>query len=574
MSEPVYRSRPGADAMRPASAEQAEQIAPGLWCSPGLSNSYLLTTAEGRVIVNTGMGFEGPVHRANFDAVDSSPVRYIIFTQGHVDHVGGLDSVRDPDTTVVAQANWTMWRDDNDRLIPYRASRSAFAFKDTLASGIQAIQRRLGTTRLAGQSVPVVDLDFEDTLTLEVGGRRMELISVPGGETTDSLVVWLPDERICLCGNTFGPLFGHIPNLVTMRGDRYRDALTAIASVERVRALQPDLLVTGHFEPIAGADRIDAELTRLRDAIAYVHDQTVDRDERRQRRPHLDARDRPARGIRSGPRLWQGRPGTCGRSGRTTRAGSTTARPPSCTRSDSTPSPPTWSSWPAPTRSWIAPGHTWPPTVHCTPSTSPSLFPPGIRGRATCCGKPTRNSWPQHELLGKCLAAQPDSEEFMTQFALRPEDFYHTGIIVPDLDAAMARLSALAGYRWITPLSYTLPFRTTSGTQEVTSTFVYSVQAPHIELIKEVPGTAWTAAPGNAIHHLGYLTDDLAESAKCWKTTASPSKRPPTPRGLVKPGLALFAYYVDACGTRIEIVDRALFPDFPAFLQAAAGPEA
>jgi glyoxylase-like metal-dependent hydrolase (beta-lactamase superfamily II) len=273
--EPVYRSRPGADAMRPAAAERAEQIAPGLWCSPGLSNAYLLTTGDGRVIVNTGMGFEGPVHRANFDAVDSSPVRYIIFTQGHVDHVGGLDSVRDPDTTIVAQANWTAWRDDNERLIPYRASRSAFAFKDTLATGIQAIQRRLGTKHLPGQSVPAVDLDFEDTLTLEVGGRRIELISVPGGETTDSLAVWLPEERICLCGNTFGPVFGHIPNLVTIRGDRYRDALTAIASVERVRDLQPELLVTGHFGPIAGADLINAELTRLRNAIQYIHDQTV-----------------------------------------------------------------------------------------------------------------------------------------------------------------------------------------------------------------------------------------------------------------------------------------------------------
>jgi alkyl sulfatase BDS1-like metallo-beta-lactamase superfamily hydrolase len=121
----------------------------------------------------------------------------------------------------------------------------------------------------------VVDLDFEDTLTLEVGGRRMELISVPGGETTDSLVVWLPEERICLCGNTFGPVFGHIPNLVTIRGDRYRDALTAIASVERVRDLQAELLVTGHFEPIAGQKRIDVELTRLRNAIQYIHDETV-----------------------------------------------------------------------------------------------------------------------------------------------------------------------------------------------------------------------------------------------------------------------------------------------------------
>ncbi|GAB7146456.1 alkyl/aryl-sulfatase [Mycobacterium riyadhense] len=273
--EPVYLSRPGADAMRPACAEQAERIAPGLWCSPGLSNAYLLTTAQGRVIINTGMGFEGPVHRANFDAVDSAPVRYIIFTQGHVDHVGGLDSMRDPDTIVVAQANWTLWRDDNERLIPYRASRSAFAFTDTLAAGIQAIQRRLGTTQLAGQSVPTVDLDFEDTLTLDIGGRRLQLISVPGGETTDSLVVWLPDERICLCGNTFGPLFGHIPNLVTIRGDRYRDALTAIESVERVRELQPELLVTGHFAPIVGADRINAELTRLRNAIQHIHDQTV-----------------------------------------------------------------------------------------------------------------------------------------------------------------------------------------------------------------------------------------------------------------------------------------------------------
>jgi alkyl sulfatase BDS1-like metallo-beta-lactamase superfamily hydrolase len=101
------------------------------------------------------------------------------------------------------------------------------------------------------------------------------LIAVPGGETSDSLVIWLPNERICLCGNTFGPLFGHIPNLVTIRGDRYRDALTTIASIERVRALQPELLVTGHFDPIAGADRINSELTRLRDAVQYVHDQTV-----------------------------------------------------------------------------------------------------------------------------------------------------------------------------------------------------------------------------------------------------------------------------------------------------------
>ena len=87
------------------------------------------------------MGFESQVHRANFDAVDSSPIRYIIVTQGHYDHVGGLDTMRDAGTQVIAQANWRQWRDDNDRLVAYRAGNSAFAFSDKLAEGIAAIQQ-------------------------------------------------------------------------------------------------------------------------------------------------------------------------------------------------------------------------------------------------------------------------------------------------------------------------------------------------------------------------------------------------------------------------------------------------
>lgn len=274
VTEPIWRSRPGADAMAPAAAEQAIEVAPGIWCSPGLTNSYLLTTSDGRVVVNTGMGFESPVHRANFDAVDSSPVRYIVITQGHYDHVGGIETLRDTGTQVVAQANWRSWRDDNERLMSYRVARSAFAFSSRLADGIAAIQRRFGT-KLPAQSTVTADIEVDDRLSLQVGDRTLELIATPGGETTDSMVVWLPQERVCLCSNTFGPVFGHIPNLVTIRGDRYRDALTVIDTIERVRALRPEILLTGHFDPIVGADLIDAELARLRDAVQFVHDQTV-----------------------------------------------------------------------------------------------------------------------------------------------------------------------------------------------------------------------------------------------------------------------------------------------------------
>ena len=103
---------------------------------------------------------------------------------------------------------------------------------------------------------------------------------------------------------------------------------------------------------------------------------------------------------------------------------------------------------------------------------------------------------------------QPVNGATMT-FPLRPEDFYHTGIVVPDLAAAAQRLSTMAGYTWTKPMKGPVPIRTVSGTQTVDMQFVYSLQAPHLELIEEVPGTPWTAARDNAVHHLGYFTDDF-----------------------------------------------------------------
>jgi alkyl sulfatase BDS1-like metallo-beta-lactamase superfamily hydrolase len=67
-----------------------------------------------------------------------------------------------------------------------------------------------------------------------------------------------------------------VPNLVTMRGDRYRDALTYVASLGVVLDLAPERLITGHFDPIEGADRIAAEVVAMRDATQWVHDRTVE----------------------------------------------------------------------------------------------------------------------------------------------------------------------------------------------------------------------------------------------------------------------------------------------------------
>ena len=63
MKSDLIRSRPGAYEIKPASAAAAIPVADGIWLSPGLSNSYLIVTPEGRVVINTGMGFESGHHR-------------------------------------------------------------------------------------------------------------------------------------------------------------------------------------------------------------------------------------------------------------------------------------------------------------------------------------------------------------------------------------------------------------------------------------------------------------------------------------------------------------------------------
>ncbi len=270
----IHRERPGAEAIAAASGAPAIDLGDGIFMSPGLSNSYLLRDGDGRIIVNTGMGFEGPRHRAAFDAVAPTPTRAVVFTQGHYDHVGGVDCLREEGTQVIAQANFGAWRDDNERLEAFRVRNAAFAWIDAIAaarSHAEDAPRGVST-----QARPDPTTTFTDRMDLRIGGREMVLLSTPGGETTDALVMWLPESKTLLSGNLFGPLFGHVPNLVTMRGDRYRDALAYIASLEVVLGLAPERLITGHFDPIEGKDRIAAEVVAMRDATQWVHDRTVE----------------------------------------------------------------------------------------------------------------------------------------------------------------------------------------------------------------------------------------------------------------------------------------------------------
>lgn len=260
--------RPDFFANRSACLDRAIPIRGFIWQSTGLSNAYAVRTAAGRVIINTGMGFEAPVHKRLFDAACPGPTPYILLTQGHVDHVGGVALFREAGTKLVAQRNLPLCQRDDQRIRQVREAQARIWFGEALAAAARPAS--------PPQDVPVADISFEDTCVIESGGLRFELHATPGGETLDSCVVWLPQHGIVFSGNVFGPLFPHFPNLNTIRGDRYRFVEPYLESLRRVRELGPELLITGHFAPVEGRALIRACLDRLEQAVDHVHRRTLE----------------------------------------------------------------------------------------------------------------------------------------------------------------------------------------------------------------------------------------------------------------------------------------------------------
>jgi alkyl sulfatase BDS1-like metallo-beta-lactamase superfamily hydrolase len=267
-------TRPGRELLVPAYDEVAYPVVADLvFRSGGTTAAYLVLTDSGRVVVNTGMGFEAPHHKRLFDALRPGPTHLIVTTQAHVDHVGGVDLFREPATTYVAQANNPACQRDDARIRDLR-TRTAGIWFDMLATDARRIHRENPGVSMA-QAEPTPDVMFDRRLAMDVDGLRVELLAAVG-ETTDCCVVWLPAHRVALVSNLFGPLFPHFPNVNTIRGDRYRFVEPQLATNRMVRELRPEVLVTGRHEPIVGADLIDASLERLHGAVTYVHERALE----------------------------------------------------------------------------------------------------------------------------------------------------------------------------------------------------------------------------------------------------------------------------------------------------------
>jgi len=134
---------------------------------------------------------------------------------------------------------------------------------------------------------------------------------------------------------------------------------------------------------------------------------------------------------------------------------------------------------------------------------------------------------------------------------------YHVGIVVTDVAAARVTLSEQFGVEW-GPLMQldAVDYRDGRGNDLVLpTTMCYSVDAPHLELIEEQPGTVWVRNEHSNLHHIGLWTSDLAADSARIAGAGCPLQL--CARAGDKAPVS-FAYHGHELGIRVELVDTAM----------------
>jgi cyclase len=218
-------------AARAVTGETAElkQLADGVYAFIGKSNdanALVIVTGEGVVLVDTGNNPpETRILQKLIQSVTSQPVRYIVVSQNHGDHVGGIPLFAPP-ANVIAHARvfkeWAGWK-------PFQVK----AWRKRFAERAPALAKVAPTDTM---------LTFDDHMTLHLGGKTIELIYVDDRYNPGDVAVWLPDS-----GVLHAAFVGYITRHPDIRPD-YSHGTTVgmLKQLEAMIALKPKIVVPAH----------------------------------------------------------------------------------------------------------------------------------------------------------------------------------------------------------------------------------------------------------------------------------------------------------------------------------------
>lgn len=183
---------------------EVSEIAPGVFVRQGalelmtprngggIANiGFIVGDAAIAVIDSGGSHLDGHRLRAAIRARTQLPIRYVINTHVHPDHIFGNSAFDTDAPTFVGHRN----------LERAMAARGAYY--------LAANRRLLGNDAFAGTSVVLPTVSVEDSLILDLGGRRLVLTAYPTAHTDADLTVFDETSGILWTGDLL--FVGHLP---------------------------------------------------------------------------------------------------------------------------------------------------------------------------------------------------------------------------------------------------------------------------------------------------------------------------------------------------------------------------
>ncbi len=244
----------------------------------GIANSIMVEGDKGNIIIDASDSvFEAEKIYSLFSQKNSNPIKAIIYTHNHGDHTFGTAfyvNNQDEKPQIIAHEDTDYYVQRIMGILnPIITERSNRMF-GTLLSDEDLINVGIGPSLSVAKSPTGYikpNVTFKDYLELNIAGIKIELFHAPG-ETNDQLFVWLPEHKALLPGDNVYKTF---PNLYTIRGTTHRDVVGWVNSIDHMKNFDAEYLFPSHTKPIIGKENIEEILTIYRDAIQYIHDQTI-----------------------------------------------------------------------------------------------------------------------------------------------------------------------------------------------------------------------------------------------------------------------------------------------------------
>jgi alkyl sulfatase BDS1-like metallo-beta-lactamase superfamily hydrolase len=262
----------GADIFPVRINQEISEIGDGIAVVESFSNVIALRTDEGLVLSDTSGALTGGAVVKTLRSWSGDPFHTILYTHGHIDHVGGAgafvaDAAERGDRAprFVGHENLPARFERYNATAGYNTVINTRQFSGAMKMGIGGEQRFLP------RSTPTPDVLFRDRLEVSVGGLQLDLRHAKG-ETDDHVWGWLPEKRMILTGDLFMWNFPNAGN--PQKVQRYPREWAA--ALREMSGLGAELLVPAHGFPIAGAERIRRVLDDTATALEALVDGTLE----------------------------------------------------------------------------------------------------------------------------------------------------------------------------------------------------------------------------------------------------------------------------------------------------------